>query len=121
MVISMLVLGFLTLSFILIGAASLGNELQVNLVLENKVLSAAAATGCMEQAIDRLGRNAAYAGNETLTVASSTCMVRPVIIGGGIWTLETWAQNLNQYTRYRAVLTSRSPVIIGSWTEVAGF
>ena len=121
MVISLVVLGFLALSFVLIGAVSLSDEILVNLALENKALSTAAAGGCMEQAMDRLGRNAAYAGNESLSVASSTCMIRPIIAGSGIWTLETWGQNSNQYTRYRVILTSRAPILISSWTEIAGF
>lgn len=121
MVITLLILGFLALSFVLIGAATLGDEILVNLTLENKAYSVAAATGCMEQAMDRLGRNASYAGNETLNVASSTCMIRPVIVGSGTWTLETWAQTSNQYTRYRAILTSRAPITIDSWAEVGGF
>lgn len=121
LIISLLVLGFLTLSFVLVSAVSLSNESQANFVLENKELSAAAATGCMEQAMNRLGLDVSYAGNETLTVASSTCTVRPVIVGAGNWTLETWARNGDQYARYRAVLTGRAPVIIGSWAEIAAF
>ena len=120
-IISLLILGFLTLSFVLIGASSLGDEMRVNVVLENEALSAAAATGCMEQAMDRLGLDATYVGNETLSVASSTCAVRPMIIGSGNWTLETWAQSNDQYTRYRVILTSRAPVTISSWTEIVGF
>ncbi len=121
LLISLLVLGFLTLSFLLVGTLSLSDEEQVNLVLENKALSTAAATSCMEQAMDRLGLSSSYAGSETLSVTSSTCAVRPVIVGSGIWTLETWAQVSNQYTRYQVILSSRSPITIRSWTEVAGF
>jgi hypothetical protein len=116
-----MILGFITLGFILIGFASLSSELQVSTVLENKERSASAATACMEQAMDRLGRNASYAGNETLIVASSTCMVRPVTSGSGTWTLESWAQIEDQYTRYRVILTSRAPVAISSWNEIAEF
>lgn len=121
MIISLLILGFLTLSFVLIGNTSLNDEAQANLALENKAMSAAAATGCVEQALDRLGLSASYAGSETLTIASSTCSVRPVIVGGGTWTLETWSQYADQYTRYRVVLTSRAPIAIQSWTEIAAF
>lgn len=121
MVISMLVLGAMTLSFILIGNMSLGQSAQVNAVLENKALSSAAATACAEQAMDRLGRNAAYAGNENLNVASSTCYVRPVIIGVGTWTLETAATSSEQHTYYRIRLSAIAPPVISSWTELAGF
>ncbi|MCR4256755.1 MAG: hypothetical protein NUW08_03555, partial [Candidatus Uhrbacteria bacterium] len=72
LIVSLMILGFLALGFILIGFASISSELQVATVLENKERSVAAATACMEQAMDRLGRNASYAGSETLIVASST-------------------------------------------------
>lgn len=121
MIISMMVLGFLTLNFILIGFTSLRDESFASLAIENKALSESTAAGCMEQAMERLGQNASYAGNETLSVASSTCAVRPIILDTGTWTIETWAQEGDQYTRYRAVLTSRAPIIISSWTEVATF
>lgn len=121
LIVSLLVLGFLTLSFILIGTISLGDNAQVSVVMENKALADAAAAGCMEQAMDRLGLNISYAGNETLTVASSTCAVRPVIVGVGTWTIETWAHVGDQYTRYRTILTSRTPITINTWTEIAAF
>ncbi len=121
LVITMLVLGFLTLTFTLIGFSSVSNESRINLVFEHKASSAAAAVGCMEQAMNRLGMNVTYPGNETLAVASSTCTVRPVMFGNGTWTLETWAQSGDQYTRYRTILTNRTPISISSWTEVADF
>lgn len=121
LVISLLVLSFLTVSFVVIGISSLIEDSQANTALYNKTLAGAAATGCMERAMDKLGQDSSYAGNESLSVASSTCTIRPVIVGGGNWTLETWSQVQDQYARERAILTSRSPITISSWTEIAGF
>lgn len=121
LIISLLVLGFLTLGFVLIGSSSIGESAKANVVLEQKVTSAAAATGCVEQALNRLGGNALYGGNETLTVASSTCRVQPIVNQSGIYTLGAMATSSNQVTRYRVTLTSRAPITISSWSEVAGF
>ncbi len=120
MLLSLLALGFLALGFAMIGNASLIRASQSAVVYENKALASAAATACMEQAIDRLALSSGYAGNETLTVGTQTCTVRPVI-AGGTWTIETSAQVGNQRTRYRTILSSRAPVVITSWVEVASF
>lgn len=121
LIISLLVLGFLTLGFLLIGSTSLNQTAQTNSVLENKELSAAAATGCMEQVLNRLGGDATYVGNETLTVASTTCRIQPVVNNSGIYTLGTMATSSDQVTRYRTTLTSRAPITISNWTEVSAF
>ncbi len=121
MVISLLVLGFLVVTFVAIGISSLVEDEQATTALYNKTLAASAATGCMEQAMDKLGRDATYAGNETLVVASSTCRIRPVIVGSGIWTIETTSTVSNQYAKYRAILSSQNPIHITSWTEITGF
>lgn len=121
MLISVMVLGFLTAGFVILGMATTSQSSQSATVTENKLMASAAATACMEQAIDRLGLNAGYAGNETLTVGAQSCTVRPIITGGGTWTIETSAQTGATYARYRVILTSRAPVIISSWTEIAGF
>ena len=121
MIISMLVLGALTLTFILIGNLSLGRAAQIHVAMENKTLSEAAATACAEQAMDRLGRNAGYAGNETLDVADGDCHIRPIIADAGTWTLETTATSSGQHTNYRVTLSGIEPPTISSWTELGGF
>lgn len=121
LVISLLVLGFLAVTFVAIGISSIVEDLQADAALYNKVLAGSAATGCMEHAMDSLGRNAAYAGNETLTIASSTCAIQPIESSTSTWTIKTSSQVGDQYARYLAILSSLSPVTISSWTEVAGF
>jgi hypothetical protein len=119
--IAILILGFLTLGFITIGLTSVINEMRVGTALENKGSAVSAANGCMDQAMDRLGRDNAYAGNETLGVATSTCTIRPIITASSTWTIEASSQVGDQYARYRLILTSLTPVTVSSTTEVASF
>ncbi len=121
MLISVMVLGFLTLGFVVLGIATASQTSQSATVIENKSMASAAAAACVEQAINRLGINAGYAGNEVLTAGAQTCIIRPIIALGGTWTIEASAQVGDQYARSRVILTSRAPVVIGSWNEVAGF
>jgi len=121
MLTSILILGFLTLTAIVIGITAIARETQSTLAMENKALASAAATACMEQAIDRLGREETYAGNEVLDVADMQCGIRPILYSENTWTIETFSQVNNQIARYRVVLSSRAPVLINSWEEVATF
>ena len=120
LLISLLVLGFLTLGFVLVGIQSIIDEAQVSVVGENKAIASAAATACMEHALNGLALDVGYAGNETRIVGAQSCTIRP-IVSGGTYTLETFSQVKDQWTRYRVILTSRAPVAISSWTEVASF
>jgi len=106
---------------VVVGFASLSSEAQSRTAIEQKNMAASAATGCMEIAMVRLGLNAGYAGNESLTIGTTTCLIRTILVSGNVWTIETWSQVGDSYARYRGVLTSRSPVIVDSWAELAGF
>ena len=118
---SILVLGFLTLGFSLVSMTAISEEFQTNEAFTNKAFANAAARGCMEQAMYRLGANSSYTGNETLSVGTASCTVRPITVSGGTYTLETWAQVGDQYTRYRVLLSNRIPITISSWDEIASF
>ncbi len=121
LLLTVLILGFAALNFVLIGLATATQSGASATAFEQKATASAAATGCVEQAMERLGLSSSYAGNETLTVGTNSCTIRPIIVGSGTWTIETSAQVGNQITRYRTILTSRAPVNISSWTEIAGF
>lgn len=121
MLISILILSLLTLSSIIIGVASIIRESQSTSAMENKALASASATACMEQAMDRLGRDIDYAGDEVLDVVDMNCVIRPITYNGAVWTIETYSWVNNQVARYRVVLTSRTPIYIESWQEVATF
>ncbi len=121
MLISIMILGFLTLSAIVVGIAAISRESQSTLAIENKALASAAATACAEQAMDRLGRDELYAGNEVLEVADLECEIRPILFNAGTWTIETYAEVGQQIARFRLILSNRAPVEILSWAEVATF
>jgi hypothetical protein len=119
--IAMLILGFLTLGFVIIGLSSVISEMRTGSALENKGLASSAANGCLDEAIDKLGRDHEYVGNETLTIASSTCVIRPIISTTSTWTIETSSQVSDQYARYRVILSSLTPVTVSSTKEVISF
>lgn len=121
MLISILILGFLTLTAIVVGILSIARESQSTLAIENKTFAQAAAGACAEQAIDRLGRDESYAGNEIILVGDVECQIRPVLFQDPEWIIETESQVGEQYARYRIVLATRAPVLIEFWKEVATF
>ena|SRR3989338_4272723 len=121
LIISVLILSSIMLSAIIFGSQSFRNETDAATALLNKKAAEAAATSCMEEALYRLGSNAAYAGNESLVIGSTQCAVRPILSGGGAWTLETEAVAFGTNGRLRVVLSSRFPLVITSWESLARF
>ncbi|MBI4133383.1 hypothetical protein HY478_02095 [Candidatus Uhrbacteria bacterium] len=121
MLISVVVLATVMLGFALSGSFTSTQELQTLTVLQNKKMAAGGAAACMEHAIDRLGRNSEYGGNETLANGGLSCTVRPITGGGPTWTIETESNVGNQWARYRVTLSERAPPVIASWVEVPTF
>lgn len=121
MLISIMILSFLTLSAIVVGIAAIARESRSTMAIENKALATAAATACAEQAMDRLGREETYSGNEVLDVADMECGVRSILYHDNTWTIETYSQIGDQIARFRLILSNRAPVVIDSWEEVATF
>ena len=121
LLISTLVLSVVLLQIGLLGMIALISSSQSTSALENKRIAVASASACMESAMNRLARNGDYLGNETLMVASTTCAIRPIAGSSVPITIETRAQVGNQHARIRAMFSSRSPMAITSWVEVANF
>jgi len=119
LLVALMVLGFVAIGFVMISNISLIKSAKTATVLENKALAAAAATACIEQAMTRLAMDVAYAGNVTSTIGTQTCHIQPITSGGGTWTINTVAQVGNQYSRYRTILSGRSPIIVSSWAELS--
>jgi hypothetical protein len=118
LIISLLILTAVMTSYALLGITTGIIESQNMTALENKKIAESAATACMELAFNRLGRNSVYTGNETIAVATSTnCVIKTIVVGTGMWTIGTEASSSLQYVRQKAVLSSRAPVVITSWTE----
>jgi hypothetical protein len=121
MIVALLILMSILLGFAFIGATSLRNEREGVLTFMHERRAQSAASACMETAIDRLGRDEYYTGDEVLDLGDGvTCTVRPIIVDT-TWIIETEAHISNAIVRYRAVLTSRNPVVIDTWTEVGSF
>lgn len=62
------------------------------LAVEKKSVSRALAEGCVEYAKLRLAQNPAYAGGETVGIASSSCRVVGVTAGGETFTITATAE-----------------------------
>jgi hypothetical protein len=121
MIVALLILLVILLGFTLIGALSLRNERGGVLVSAHEKRAQQAASACMEAAIDRLGRDEDYGGDETVDLGEGvTCEIRP-IAGSGPWAVEAESRVGGATARYRAVLTSRCPVEIDSWSELEEF
>lgn len=122
-----LLLSVLFLLFVLTGIALIGSRSSVQqsqslVSAEKAAIAKTASAGCIELALNRLALNHAYLGNETIQVTSSTsCQIRPVIVGGNTWTLESSSTVDVQTSLQRAVLSSLSPVTISSWLDLTSF
>lgn len=121
MLVSILILLAVLLGFIMIGMTlTVGNQ-QGDTVAFNKALARQASTACLEMAMDKIGRNSAYTGDETISITASTsCLIRPVV-SSTTWTIEAEAVVANERSRERVVLSNLAPVTIQSWAEVASF
>lgn len=121
MVITLLILMAIMLSFAVVGIATVVRERQ-GFVEEHRMrLAEQAANACADVAIDRLGRDGAYVGNEVLDVGGDiSCTIRPIISEDG-WTIETESTVDGRVARYQIHLANRNPVDIVSWSKVTSF
>jgi hypothetical protein len=120
LLISLLILLAILLGFTIIGMILAVNENQGEAVSLNAASARQAASACVEMAMDSIGMDNSYAGNETLSVGSGTCIIN-TIVSSTNWTIETEATVGNEISRQKVVLSDLSPVTISTWTEVASF
>jgi hypothetical protein len=121
MIISLMILLAILLGFAFIGALTLRGEEGGVVVSMHEGRARAAASACMESAIDRLGRDVSYTGDETVDLGGGLiCTIRPILTGSD-WTIEVEASVQGAVARQRVVLSARNPVTIDSWEEVASF
>ena len=121
MIFTLMILLTIMLGFAFIGAMTLRNEQEGVMTSMHEKQAQASATACLETAIDRLGRDSEYTGDETVDLGSgNVCTIRPIIVDTD-WTVESEATVMTATARMRAVLSSRSPVVIDTWEEVASF
>ncbi|MBI4281065.1 hypothetical protein HY628_02630 [Candidatus Uhrbacteria bacterium] len=118
---SVLIIGGLLIGLAILASASLVTEFGAQTGLVNKKTAVAAATACTEYAINRLGRLAAYPGNETLAFGAVSCTVRPIQQISNTWVIETEATVAGRTARLETRLSSRAPPVVSSWQEVSTF
>jgi hypothetical protein len=88
--------------------------------LEDNLAAQYLAEGCAEVALLKLGLNPLYAGNETVTIGSESCTIRPVLLGVPT-TIETEATKNSRTYRLRIELLLPTPLVVNSWRRVAEF
>lgn len=75
---------------------------------ESKEDARAAAEGCLEYALLKLSANDAYAGNESVTIASSSCTLRPIITASGQKRIEAYAASNNKTTNLEFIVNENT-------------
>lgn len=121
MITTMLILTAIMIGFLLAGLFSSVREKEGFVEIDRMSVAEQAANACADVAIDRLGRNASYAGNEDVAIDTGvTCHIRPIIFSSK-WTIETTATVSGRVANYRVILNGRGPVDISSWQKVQNF
>lgn len=77
---------------------------------------------CAEIALEKLRQNNSYSGNETISLSTGTCTIRPISGSGQTKTIEL-SSNVNSYTRKVRIITSQlTPLIlVSSWQDISDF
>lgn len=121
MITTLLILTAIMMGFLLAGLFSSVREKEGLTETDRMTVAEHAAVACADVAIDRLGRDENYAGNEDVQVDTNiVCHIRPVIFAS-TWTVETTATINGRVANYRIVLNGRNPVDISSWQKVQNF
>ncbi len=121
--VSVLLIGAVTLLFVL-GTATRGlDEAQMALGADAALEASARADLCAEYALMRLSDTFRYAGGETVLVGSASCEIRPVVGMGNTDRVVEVQSTIQNRTRNMRINVSRiSPVMnIASWHDVADF
>jgi hypothetical protein len=84
-----------------------------------KEASKALAESCADEALLKLENDITYAGNETITVASSTCAIRP-IAPSTPRIVQTTATSTNAVTNIQVTVDPTNLSVL-SWEEVPNF
>lgn len=101
-------------AFGLAGSELRGDELDAS--TDAKAL----AEGCAETALFKLRNDTNYVGNETLTIGTGSCTIRPIIVGPPL-TIETQATANTRVYRLRVEVSDTATFTIGKWQRVATF
>lgn len=80
-----------------------------------------AAEACVETALQRLRTDAAYDGDETVTVGPNVCDILPIVTAGGVTTIQTEATVDGHPYRIEVELDDLETVHVSSWSHVTAF
>lgn len=75
----------------------------------------------MDHALEQIGLDHVYAGNQSMTINEVPCTIRPIRTISGKWIIESQASINFQTFRYKVILSNLEPITVDSWTEVASF
>jgi Tfp pilus assembly protein PilX len=103
---------------IAVGASRLGlGEMEAGYVKQKNDQTINSAEGCMEEALERLRRNSAYAGG-SLNISEGSCIIT-VVANGTARTITTsvTAGEYNKKIQVSATLGGAA-IIINSWSEI---
>lgn len=94
---------------------------KTSLVIQQSQQAKSLANACAEYGLEKLRESTGYAGNETLTIGSSTCSVLAVLGSGNSNRTVQTTSTVGTITRKIKVLVSQvTPQIqLTSWQEVA--
>lgn len=109
------------LGFTLLGSHFIQTKNVTQTGHELKLTTGFTAEACMEMALEKIGLDNDYAGNEVLNVDGFTCRIRPVYKLDNQWIMEVEAQNGSNFYRYRVKLSNLDPMTVSSWLEVPQF
>lgn len=121
MLVSVLILAAMLLGFALLGAFVSLERGRSGMSLEQKFMAKASAASCMEMALQGLGNDHAYQGNQSMSFGGVDCHIRPIYQQFGVWVVEIEASSGNQVYRIKTILSKLDPVTIKSWLEVPNF
>lgn len=118
MIATLLFLTAIMIGFVLAGLFSSAREEEGFVETDRSSVAEQAANACAEIAIDKLGRDSTYAGNEDVSIDTGvTCHIQPIVFAS-TWTIETTATVNGRVANYKVVLNGRNPVDISSWQKV---
>lgn len=104
---------------------SLRSRISGNMTIDQQLSaeSMRLATSCMEYALLQLSTDTDYAGDETLTVGTESCIIEPVETPADqMRTVKTSGTVDGFVQRIKVEITDvRSPMVIGSWEKVGSF
>lgn len=120
LIISVLVLSAVIAVIAAAAAFGLAGSQLRGVELDNSSDAKGLAEGCAEAALFKRRNDVTYTGNETLTIGTGTCTIRPIIVGPPL-IIETQATANTRVYRLHVEVSNTSTFTISKWQRVAAF